>query len=88
MKVLLDKMYNGMAETLRSFGHEVLLVSTQSSLSEDRELVIRAKEEDLVFVTNDNGAARIAYAQGIKVIHVDMALLGRIVNEELTKRFG
>ena len=88
MKVLLDKMYNGMAESLRSFGHEVQLVATQGSLSEDRELVIRAKEEDLVFVTNDNGAARIANAQGIKVIHLDMAVLSRVVNEELSKRFG
>ena len=88
MKVLLDKMLNGMAESLRSFEHEVQLVSTKSSISEDREQVIKAKEENLVFVTMDNGAARIANAQGIKVIHLDMAMLSKLVNEELRKRFS
>jgi uncharacterized protein with PIN domain len=88
MKVLLDKMLNGMAESLRSFGHEVQLVSTRSSVSEDREQVIKAKEEDLVFVTMDKGAARIANVQGIKVIHLDMVMLSRLVNEELQKRFS
>ena len=42
----------------------------------------------MVLVTNDNGAARIANTQGIKVIHLDMAILSRVVNEELLKRFG
>jgi predicted PilT family ATPase len=53
----------------------------------DEELVNHAKAKDYIFVTEDEGAAKLANEKGVKCIFLDTVLKARAVKWELEKQF-
>jgi predicted nuclease of predicted toxin-antitoxin system len=86
MKILLDNQLNGMDRFLKIQGYDVVtaydLGFTQKT---DEEVIKYAKEHNMILVTEDNKAADLAKIIDIHIIHLDMKMKSKAVEEALKK---
>lgn len=54
----------------------------------DEEVIIYAKEHNMILVTEDNKSADLADTLDVQVIHLDMKMKSKAVTDELKKRFS
>ena len=85
MKVLVDEQLAGMVPLLRSSGYEVISVKQQYPGFEDEKLVLIAKENGYVFVTEDSRAADAANYHEVPLVRIDLAFKAKSVHIELAK---
>lgn len=87
MKILLDHYFIRMERLLTDSCHQVT-TSTDLNYSEnaDEDYIKYAKEHDMIFVTEDGKAAKIAQFLGVEHIHLDINMKTRAVLDELEKR--
>lgn len=83
MRMLVDEQLEGMVPMLRSAKCDVVSVKEDYQGAEDDKLVLMAKENNWVFVTEDVRAAEIARFQGIKLIQIDIVLKAKAVLGEV-----
>ena len=88
MKIFLDEQLTGLAQLLRFADYEVVTVVDEGFKEhKDEDLVNHAKTKNYIFVTEDEGAARLAKERGVKCIFLDVVLKARAVKWELETRF-
>jgi uncharacterized protein with PIN domain len=73
MRVLVDEQLEGMVPLLRSAGFDIISVKDKYPGEVDEKLVLTAKKEDLVFVTEDTRAADAARFHGVELIQIARA---------------
>jgi predicted nuclease of predicted toxin-antitoxin system len=87
MKLLLDNQLSGMERYLKTKGYEVTTSADLGySREADEDYIKYAKENDMIFIMEDNDAAKIAKFLQVEYIHLDIALKSQAVIEELKKR--
>jgi predicted nuclease of predicted toxin-antitoxin system len=87
MKILIDNQLNGMDRFLRSLDFDVTTAYDLGFTEKtDEDLIKYAKTHDMIFVTEDNKAAKLAKLHQIEHIHLDLLLKSQAVATELTKR--
>jgi uncharacterized protein with PIN domain len=88
MKIFLDEQLTGLAPLLRFADYDVVTVIDEGFKEhKDEDLVNHAKTKDYIFVTEDEGAARMANEKGVKCIFLDTVLKAKAVKRELDTRF-
>ena len=88
MKILLDNQLNGMDRNLRMQGYDVTTAFELGYTQKTDEDVIRyAKEHQMILVTEDNKAAKLAVAFQVDVIHLDINMKSKAVENELKERY-
>jgi predicted nuclease of predicted toxin-antitoxin system len=90
MKVLLDEMYDGLADRLQKDNYEVYTVSKlkkdNEKLGNDFNIISYARDHDLVLITNDGENGKACKANNIPCIFVNLQLvLERIILPDLKK---
>lgn len=90
MKVLLDEMYDGLADRLQKDNYEVYTVSKlkkdNAKLGNDFNIISYARDHELVLITNDSENGTACKANNIPCIFVNLQLvLERIVLPDLKK---
>ncbi len=88
MKILLDHQLIGMNRLLKASDYEVT-TSTDLGYSRnaDEDYIKYAREHDMIFVTEDKAAAKIACFLGVELIHLDIAMKTKAVLEDLKARY-
>lgn len=87
MKVLLDHHLIGMERLLTASGHQVTTsTDLEYAKNADEDYIKYAKEHDMIFVTEDGKAAKIAQFLGVEHIHLDINMKTKAVLDELEKR--
>ncbi len=88
MQLLLDNQLNGMDRFLKILGFDVKTAFELGFTEETDETVIKyAKEHNMVLVTEDNKAAKLAELLEVKIIHLDMKMKASVIADEIRKRF-
>lgn len=90
MKILLDGMYDGLADRLQKDGYEVYTVAKlkrdNEKLGNDFNIIVHARDHELVLITNDSENGRACKANNIPCIFVNLQLiLERIILPDLKK---
>ena len=83
MRVLVDEQLEGMVLILRSAGFDVISVKEEYPGEADDKLVLTAKKEGWVFVTEDTRAADVAKFHGVDLIQIDLVLKTKAVESAL-----
>ncbi|MCX6653699.1 MAG: DUF5615 family PIN-like protein [Candidatus Bathyarchaeota archaeon] len=83
MRVLVDEHLNGMELLLRSAGLDCISVKKDYQEMDDEKLVAKAKQNNLVFVTEDVDAAEIA--RFYQAALIQMVLKAKAVVSEINK---
>lgn len=88
MKILLDEMYDGLADLFEAHDYEVHRVSvlkkTDPKFAHDFNVILHAKAEDLVIVTADNEIGKACKDNDVKCIFVGFdTIFQRIVLPEV-----
>jgi len=79
IRVMVDEQLEGMVPTLREAGYDVVSVKEKYPGKSDWDIALIAKNEDLVFVTEDTRAAGDAMVNGVQVIQIDFSLKTKAV---------
>lgn len=88
MKIFLDEQLTGLAQLLRFADYDVVTVVDEGFKEhKDEDLINHAKVNDYIFVTEDDGAARLAKERGVKCIFLDTVMKAKAVKLELETRF-
>ncbi|MGA2573205.1 MAG: hypothetical protein ABSF36_03210 [Candidatus Methanomethylicaceae archaeon] len=88
-KLLFDEMYDGLEDyfelkyEVKTVKKEKLREGAGNKLEKDNRVVDHAMKNDLIFVTQDGGAAKIAKFHKVKCILVEMCDIAEIVNKKL-----
>lgn len=85
MKLLIDEQLLGCGLLLRSIGYDIVL-SNETGLQKDEDLVEYAIKNDLFVITEDAGVAILCKFRNVCHIHFDISLKAKILVEELQKR--
>ena len=83
MKILVDEQLDGMVVLLRSAGFDIISVKERYPGEADDKLVLIAKKEGLVFVTEDTRAADVARFHNVELIQIDLVLKAKAVEQAL-----
>jgi predicted nuclease of predicted toxin-antitoxin system len=87
MEVLLDNQLNGMDRFLRIQGYNVTTAfEVGYTKKTDEEVIKYAKKHNMVLITEDNKAAKLAELLHDDIIHLDMKMKSIIVVDELRKK--
>jgi predicted nuclease of predicted toxin-antitoxin system len=88
MKLLLDEMYAGLKEYFETLGYEVLTAQEAGlKAAKDRDVVEYARKHDLVLVTQDQKPAELAELTGVKYVMISNAMIAKIADAEIKKKF-
>ncbi len=88
MKLLLDEMYAGLKEYFETLGYEVLTAQEAGlKAAKDKNVVEYAKKHDLVLVTQDQKPAELAELTGVKYVMITNAMIAKIADAEIKKKF-
>ncbi len=86
MKILIDNQLNGMDRFLRIQGYDVTTAYDLGFTEKtDEEVIKHAKQNNMILVTEDNTAAKLAESLDVQTIHLDMKMKSKAVAEELKK---
>ena len=89
MKIFLDEQLNGLDPLLRMYDYEVVTVIDEGLKEHnDEQLVDRALAKNYIFVTEDEGAMKIAKEKGAKYIFLDTVMKAKAVRQELETRYA
>lgn len=87
-KILLDEMYSGLKEYLELFGWEAITVSEVGLQgAKDRDIVLYAKKNDFILVTQDQRMADMAEIIQAKYVLVSSGLIAKIVDEKIREKY-
>jgi predicted nuclease of predicted toxin-antitoxin system len=88
MKLLLDEMYAGLKEYFETLGYEVLTAQEADlKAAKDKDVVEYARKHDLVLVTQDLKPAELAELTGVKYVMISNAMIAKIADTEIKKKF-
>lgn len=88
MKILLDEMYTGLKEHLEVLGWKLETVyDTGLEGTRDKEIVLYAKENDLLLVTQDQKSAELAELLGVKYVLISNAVIAKAIYREINKKY-
>ena len=86
MKILLDNQLNGMDRFLQIQGYDVTTAYDLGYTEKtDEEVIKYAKQHNMILVTEDNIAAKLAKLYDVEIVHLDMLMKSKAVEEELKK---
>jgi len=82
-KILLDEMYSGLKEYFEVLGWEVLTVHEVGLQgARDKDIVLYAKKNDLILVTQDQKIADMADILQVKCILISGGLIAKIAMQK------
>ena len=84
MKLLIDEQLLGCGVLLRSIGYDVVL-SNETGVQKDEDLVEYAIQNDLVVITEDNGMATLCKFRSVPHFHFDVSTKAKVIAEELKR---
>jgi predicted nuclease of predicted toxin-antitoxin system len=88
MKLLLDEMYAGLKEYFETLGYEVLTAQEAGlKAAKDKDVVEFAGKHGLVLVTQDQKPAELAELTGVKYVMISNAMIAKIADAEIKKKF-
>ena len=89
LKILLDEMYAGLKEYFETLGWETL-TAQEAGLkgAKDREIVEYARNNNLLLVTQDQKPAELAELKGVKYVLISNAMIAKIADEKIRKKYG
>lgn len=81
-------MYAGLKEYFETLGYEVL-TSQDAGLksAKDKDVVKYARKHGLILVTQDQKPAELAELTGVKYVMISNAMIVRIADAEIKKKF-
>ncbi len=88
LKLLLDEMYTGLQEYFETLGWEVLTaqeVGLQGA--KDKDMVIYARNKDLILVTQDSKPAELAELLGVRYVLLSNALIAKIADANIREKY-
>jgi predicted nuclease of predicted toxin-antitoxin system len=89
LKLLLDEMYAGLKEYFEALGYEVLTAHEAGLKSaKDKDVVEYAGKHGFTLVTQDQKPAELAELTGVKHILVSNAMIARIADQEIKKKYS
>lgn len=84
MKIFLDEQVTGLSDFMISLGWDVRTIHTENLRSaKDITVVKHAKENDYVFITQDEKASQLAELHKVPCVHVSLAKIAEITHQEL-----
>ncbi|MBS7648896.1 MAG: DUF5615 family PIN-like protein [Candidatus Bathyarchaeia archaeon] len=87
-KLLLDEMYSGLKEYFELLGWEVLTVNDIGLQgAKDREIVLYAKRNDLILVTQDQKIADMAEILQAKCVLISSGLIAKMADERIKEKY-
>jgi predicted nuclease of predicted toxin-antitoxin system len=88
MKLLLDEMYAGLKEYFETLGYEVLTAQEAGlKAAKDKTVVEFAGKHGLILVTQDQKPAELAELTGVKYVMISNAIIAKIADSEIKKKF-
>ena len=84
MKLLIDEQLLGCGLLLRSIGYDLVL-SNETGIQKDEDLVEYAINNDLFIITEDNGMATLCKFRNVPYLHFDVSMKAKIIVKELKK---
>ncbi len=88
LKLLLDEMYAGLKEYFETLGWSVLTAQDAGlKAAKDKDVVEYARLNDLLLVTQDQKPADIAELTGTKYVLISNAMIAKIANEEIRRKY-
>lgn len=87
-RILLDEMYSGLKEYFELLGWEVLTVSDAGLQgAKDKDIVLYAKRNDLILVTQDQKIADMAEVMQAKYVLVSSGLIAKVADEKIREKY-
>jgi predicted nuclease of predicted toxin-antitoxin system len=84
MKILLDEMYAGLKEYFETMGYEVLTAQEAGLKSaKDRDIVVYARKNELILVTQDQKPAELAVLLGVKCVFISSLMIAQLVDQKI-----
>lgn len=81
-------MYSGLKEYFELLGWEVLTVSDAGLQgAKDKDIILYAKKNDLILVTQDQKIADMAEVMQAKYILVTSGLIAKVVDEKIKEKY-
>ena len=88
MKLLLDEMYAGLKEYFETLGYEVLTAQEAGlKAAKDKTVVEYAGKHGLILVTQDQKPAELADLTGVKYVMVSNAMIAKVADAEIKRKF-
>lgn len=88
MKILLDEMYTGLKEHLEVLGWKLETVyDIGLEGKRDKEIVLYARENDLLLVTQDQKLAELAELLSVKYVLISNAVIAKAIYREINKKY-
>ena len=84
VKLLIDEQLLGCGLLLRSIGYDVVL-SNETGVQKDEDLVEYAIKNDLFVITEDNGMATHCKFRDVPYLHLDVSMKAKVLLDELKK---
>ena len=89
MKLLLDEMYAGLKEYFEALGYEVLTAhEAELKSAKDKDVVEYAGKHGFILVTQDQKPAELAELTGVRYILVSSAMIARIADQEIKRKYS
>jgi len=89
LKLLLDEMYAGLKEYFEALGYEVLTAQEAGlKAAKDKAIVEYAGKHDLILVTQDQKPAELADLTGVKHVLISSAIIAKIADSEIRKKYS
>ncbi len=87
-KLLLDEMYSGLKEYFELLGWEVLTVQEAGLQgARDKDIVLYAKKNNLILVTQDQKLADMAEILRAKYVLVSSGLIAKVADEKIREKY-
>ncbi|MCD6469394.1 DUF5615 family PIN-like protein [Candidatus Bathyarchaeota archaeon] len=87
-KLLLDEMYSGLKEYFELLGWEVLTVQEAGLQgARDKDIVLYAKKNNLILVTQDQKLADMAEILQAKYVLVSSGLIAKVADEKIREKY-
>lgn len=87
-RILLDEMYSGLKEYFELLGWEVLTVSDAGLQgAKDKDIILYAKKNDLILVTQDQKIADMAEVMQAKYVLVSSGLIAKVADEKIKEKY-
>lgn len=81
-------MYAGLKEYFETLGYEVLTAQDAGLKSaKDKDVVKYARKHGLILLTQDQKPAELAELTGVKYVMISNAMIARMADAEIKKKF-
>ena len=88
LKLLLDEMYAGLKEYFEILGWAVMTVQDAGLQgAKDKAIVEYAKNNNLLFVTQDQKPAELADLKGVKYVLISNAMIAKIADAKIREKY-